>query len=409
MDAIMNGKRILYLSYDGMTDPLGQSQVLPYLRGLSKKGYIFTLVSFEKPEIFEKNRAAISEICQEADIQWVPHLYTKKPPVLSTLKDVRVMKRTAKRLHRKTPFDLVHCRSYITALAGLWLKKRTGIPFLFDMRGFWADERVDGGLWPQTNVLYRSVYQYFKRAEKRFLQEADAIVSLTYAGKDEIQSWGLATPEITVIPCCVDTTLFDPTRSSEVVALRRQLNFPENAPVLGYVGSLGTWYELPEMLEFFAVWLRQHPESVLLFVTKEPEEMIRSAAKLAGIPQDKLRIRAAVRSEMPSYISLMDFGLFFIRNAFSKKASSPVKQGELMAMGLPVICNAGVGDTDKIVEDYNAGALIRRYSTADYEAAIEKITSYPYDRSSIRAGAIDYFDLEKGIASYQRVYEKLRV
>ncbi len=30
---------ILYISYDGMTDPLGQSQVLPYLKGLAKKGY----------------------------------------------------------------------------------------------------------------------------------------------------------------------------------------------------------------------------------------------------------------------------------------------------------------------------------------------------------------------------------
>ena len=38
---------ILYLSYDGMTDPLGQSQVLPYLAGLSKKGFRFHLISFE--------------------------------------------------------------------------------------------------------------------------------------------------------------------------------------------------------------------------------------------------------------------------------------------------------------------------------------------------------------------------
>lgn len=45
---------VLYLSYDGMTDQLGQSQVIPYLQGLSKEGYSFTLISFEKPERFEK-------------------------------------------------------------------------------------------------------------------------------------------------------------------------------------------------------------------------------------------------------------------------------------------------------------------------------------------------------------------
>ena len=38
---------ILYISYDGMLEPLGQSQVIPYLGMLSKKYKIF-LISFEK-------------------------------------------------------------------------------------------------------------------------------------------------------------------------------------------------------------------------------------------------------------------------------------------------------------------------------------------------------------------------
>ena len=45
-----NSIKVLYISYDGMTDPLGQSQVLPYLEGLAKKNYAITLISFEKEE-----------------------------------------------------------------------------------------------------------------------------------------------------------------------------------------------------------------------------------------------------------------------------------------------------------------------------------------------------------------------
>jgi hypothetical protein len=56
-------QNILYLSYDGMTDPLGQSQVLPYLCGLSQKGYRFTLVSCEKPERFHAHQHTIQAIC----------------------------------------------------------------------------------------------------------------------------------------------------------------------------------------------------------------------------------------------------------------------------------------------------------------------------------------------------------
>lgn len=116
-------KRVLYLSYDGMTDPLGQSQVLPYLVGLSKQGYQFTLISFEKEERVEKGRAVIEKICRENNIQWCPLLYTKTPPVLSTLKDIRSLKRKITSLQSQSRFDLVHCRSYITALAGEWMKK----------------------------------------------------------------------------------------------------------------------------------------------------------------------------------------------------------------------------------------------------------------------------------------------
>ena len=88
-------KKILYISYDGMTDPLGQSQVLPYLVGLSKQGYEFTILSFEKKERFEKNRKIIEEIISQAGIRWVPMRFTTKPPLLSKFYDAIRMKQKA--------------------------------------------------------------------------------------------------------------------------------------------------------------------------------------------------------------------------------------------------------------------------------------------------------------------------
>lgn len=119
-----------------MTDPLGQSQVLPYLTGLSKLGYSFTLISFEKRNKYVENKNQIKQICSEAQIQWIPLSYTKQPSVLSTLWDYRKMIRKARQLHQTNPFDLVNCRSYAAALAGLSLKKSVGLKFLFDIIGF---------------------------------------------------------------------------------------------------------------------------------------------------------------------------------------------------------------------------------------------------------------------------------
>ena len=125
--ATENKTNVLYISYDGMTDQLGQSQVIPYLEGLSKHGYHFTLLSFEKKERFKKYSLEISELLKKNNITWVPLFYTKKQHVLSTIWDVLFMKRKAFQLHRQKNFFLVHCRSYISSIVGLQMKRKFGL------------------------------------------------------------------------------------------------------------------------------------------------------------------------------------------------------------------------------------------------------------------------------------------
>lgn len=164
---------VLYLSYDGLTDPLGQSQILPYVIGLSEKEYRFTIISFEKRGKFEKQKEEIQQLCRQHSIKWIPLCYHKSPPVLSTLFDVWKLWQVVKQEYKANRFRIIHCRSYITSLVGLRAKKKWGVKFIFDMRGFWADERADGGLWNLKNPLYRTIYRYFKKKEKEFLTEAD--------------------------------------------------------------------------------------------------------------------------------------------------------------------------------------------------------------------------------------------
>ncbi|MES2480131.1 MAG: glycosyltransferase [Bacteroidota bacterium] len=401
---------ILYISYDGMTDPLGQSQVLPYLVGLSAKGHTITLLSCEKNERWH-HKEVVQSICSKHHINWQPIMYTRKPPIFSTIKDVQRLKNLASSMHQKIGFEIVHCRSYISALVGQWLKQKFQIPFIFDMRGFWADERVDGALWDMKSPIYKRVYNYFKKKELQFSLQSDAVVSLTYSAKSEIENWGIQHAPITVIPCCVDMQSFDPEalKREQTAALRRKADLPDNKLVLGYVGSLGTWYLLDEMLHFFGFWLRQHPESIMFFVTNEPKDLIFQTARKQRIDTDKIRIISGNRNEMPYYISMMDFGLFFIKNAFSKKASSPVKQGELMAMGVPVICNAGVGDSDFIINKYKSGELVYSFDDKGYSDAVGRLKAEMNHPAEIRNGAKDYFDLQKGIESYAELYETLLI
>ena len=175
-------KKILYLSYDGMTDPLGQSQVLPYLIALSKNFQIH-LISFEKPESYKSLKNNIQNQIHGENIIWHPKKYNKWPPIISTIWDLFNLYFYSLKLHKKEHFNLIHCRSHLTGLIGLNLKKRINIPFLFDMRSFFPDERVDGNLGPQSNLIFRLIYNFFKSKEVLMLKEADEVVVLTNAAK----------------------------------------------------------------------------------------------------------------------------------------------------------------------------------------------------------------------------------
>lgn len=118
-----NGKRIVYLTYDGLTDSLGQSQIIPYLKELSKLNNKITIISAEKNEAFLRKREEIQSYLEQNNITWIPIKYTKKPPVLSTINDIYKFAKELKKIYINEGFDIVHCRSYITSIVGLKFKK----------------------------------------------------------------------------------------------------------------------------------------------------------------------------------------------------------------------------------------------------------------------------------------------
>jgi len=402
--------RVLYITYDGLTDPLGQSQVLPYLAGLAAVGHRITVLSCEKPGRMAQDGNRMRRQCEAAGIGWTPLAYHKRPPILSSALDAAALQRAALRLHREQSFDIVHCRSYIPARAGLALKRRFGVKLLFDMRGFWPDEKVEGNNWPLANPLYRAVYRYFKRLESRLLRGADHIVSLTEAGKAQL----LTRPElahdpaqITVIPCCVDFDHFPLATAERRKSARDRLAIPADAHVLAYLGSLGAWYMLDEMLDFFKLYQSRHDAARFLFVTPDEPHAIRLVAAARGIDPDRLLIAAATRDEVPGLLAAADLGIFFIRPVFSKTASSPTKMGEMLAVGLPILANAGVGDVEAMVEDMECGVAVRDFTSEGYTEALGRLGSLDGSPDERRRKALPWFDVKLGIERYDRVYRSL--
>jgi glycosyltransferase involved in cell wall biosynthesis len=403
----MNSRNTLYLTYDGLTDPLGKSQVLPYLLGLSKKGWHITVVSFEKEERFENGKKEIEKICMDNAIVWQPLIYTKRPPVLSTIMDLRKMKSVVKKIVVEKKVKIIHCRSYLPMLVALPFQKGS-VKVVFDMRGLWADERVDGKLWNRKNPVFNSIFNYFKKKERLFIQEAGAIVSLTRAAIPFIREQK-PKGSITVIPTAVDLDLFNfgSIQTEEKSKLKKELGLSDEF-ILGYSGSLGTWYLLKEMFLFFRELQKLNSKAKFFIITQDDDGKVIEIAHELLIPLENIIVKKANRTEMPLYLSLIDASVFFIQQKFSKIASSPTKLGELMAMGIPVICNDGVGDVKEIVEKYKAGIVLSSLDEGNLKRAAIKVLQKDYfNRDSMMEGAKEYYDLGLGVEVYDAIYTSL--
>jgi glycosyltransferase involved in cell wall biosynthesis len=302
-------------------------------------------------------------------------------------------------LSRKNRYDLVHCRSYVPSVIGLLLKKLFGSRFLFDMRGFWVDERVDGGIWRSGSASFR-ISKWF---ERRFLENADVVVTLTRSAVKELEKidYLQAMPfEYRIIPTCVDMERFRPLAS-----LRDDTDF-----VLGYLGSVGTWYLFDELLDAYRAFLQKRPATRLLIINRDDHEFIRDRLQHFSVPTESVEVLAGDYEEVPKLLARIDAGIFLIKPVYSKRASAPTRLGELLACGKPCLGNSGVGDIETILKEKGVGICVDEISR---EAIVHGLTELA-DLSSqqdiaarCRESAGKYFSLDMGVSQYSEIYGSL--
>ncbi len=394
---------VLYISYTGLLDPLGESQVLQYLKHLSADHRI-TLLTFEKPSNLADadTLAAMEAKCRDAGIAWHRRVWHKRPSLAATTWDVFWGSREAIRLARASRAQIVHCRSYVGSLIGLNVKRATGARLIFDMRGFWADERADTGRWSRSGTAYRVV----KKIERKLFLGADHVVSLTRAGVREFEQFDYLKddpPASSVIPTCTNLDLF---RASEK---------PNGPFTLGYVGSVGGWYLFDQVAEAVARLFEHDREARFLVINKGGHEMIRKDLSAAGVDLARCEIRACRYDEVGEQTARMSAGIFFILPAWSKRASCPTRMGEFLGSGVPCLANDGVGDVAEDLASTGTGVVMPvspdgRVDLSEIDRALADLvalTEVPGMAEKCRAAAEERFSLEGGVAEYDRIYRKL--
>lgn len=409
---------VVYLSHDGMLEPLGASQVLPYVTGLAEHGFKMQIVSFEKPGDLKppQRQLALRQELGQRGVAWHPLPYRSRPQLLAQAMDVVRGAREVRNVLASLPGPhLIHARSYVAGMMALLVHLATGVPYIFDMRGFWIDERVEAGFWRVSSPLV----SLLRRIESDLLRHAAAVVVLTHRGRALLEEREGYPPagRVRVVPTCTDLERFQPPRSSkhqaDVEALRSKLGV-QDGPLLVYSGSLSTWYMGPETFLAARGFLAAGGGGFLV-LTREVAEARRLAEKV-GV---EAVIRTVSHAEMPEWLRAADAGLALVRPSWAKGASAPTKVGEYLASGLAVVATAGVGDLEDQFRGSPVGLAVdsrpRKVSaTGSWEEGPGKweavgaqllAMALQTDRAQLaREVALREYALDQGTEAYRQLY-----
>ena len=394
-------KQVLYLTRNGLLEPLGQSQIFPYIRGLSRN-YEITLISFEKPaDIADPSllhRARVQ--CTELGLRWFPLRFRLKPRPWAPALAIPQLALVALWQWRRRPRpQLVHARSYVPAAIALLLHRLTGVPFIFDMRALWPEELITAGHLQRGSLLHRALLGL----ERRCLQEASAVVSLTQAAVGYLHERyprELSGQRISVIPTCADLRRFQPAEPVRAAPL-----------VIGCIGTvLSGWFLIDWLRAFFDAVARADPTAQFELISRDAPEAILAALQPAPAWAHRLRIQSAIPAGMPSIVERHTASVMFFTGGLSKLGSSPTRMAEVLGCGRPIVANPGVGDVEQVIRRHRVGVLASGSTTSEMDACVVELLALlpdPELASRCRRTAEELFSLESGTAAYRQLYAEI--
>ena len=160
-----SNKRALFITYDGLRDPLGQSQILPYLKIISRYVKYLHVISFEKKQTEKQEKVTLPK-----NVGWTKLTFSHGGIFYKFLDLILMIFKTFL-LIKKYKFNILHARSYPSMHVVYLLNKIFDFKSIFDMRGFWVDDRIDANIWSKNKFLYRIIANYYKNLEKKFVHK----------------------------------------------------------------------------------------------------------------------------------------------------------------------------------------------------------------------------------------------
>lgn len=384
----------LYISFDGLSDPLGQSQIIPYLEKikLSNSVKVFTM---EKKKL-KKNYFINKKIkCHNITFSYSQNKFKKIINYINFF--FFIVKLTT-----GYKINIIHCRGFLPALYGSIIAKFKKSKIIYDMRGFWIDEKVDNGSLNKNTIMGRIVFIYLKKIENYIIRNSNVIVVLTDKAKKHIIKNFNRKNHIFVIPCSVDYEKFNYLNFKKKNNFKKKLGLYQNGKTIIYIGSYGKYYMTQEMLKIFKYFKRKLKNFNFLVVTNQ-----KSLFKKDYRKHKEIKIINSNWNKIPNYLSIADISFCLIKPTFAKIASTPTKASESLSMGVPIITNKKIGDYEQIIKKEKIGCLLDINDINNNKNHLKIKSLLKFSRKVVRSRSQKYFDINSAVKKYNKIYELL--
>jgi hypothetical protein len=351
---------ILVFAYYSFNDPVFQSAVLPYFIGQKLAGRKIILLTWEQNQ-FQLSKEEIERRSKELALNNIIWCRTRwHSGVFKIVKkgfDFTWGLFLSLKLIYRYKIGTIYSEGFPGAIIGHYLARITGSKHIIHTFEPHADYMYDAGVWKKDSWEYRLL----KAMEVPVGNRASTIITATEAYAAVLRDKGVQS-DILVAPSCIDLDFYS-FNSTDRNSIRKGLGITDTTIVIAYLGKIGGMYMDDEIFRFWRDCL-QHNESRFRFflLSNATTEQVKGYCHHYSIPFDKMFHKFLSKEEVPAYLSAADFGFCGIRPIPSRRYSSPIKNGEYWACGLPTIIPAGMSDDAELVRQASAGFVFFNYS-----------------------------------------------
>lgn len=280
------------------------------------------------------------------------------------------------------PACLQPASHHFNAQAALAARKVTGIPVIYEVRGFLEET------WRSYfagQVKDRDYYCLSRSAETACMEAADHVVTLAAVMRDEIVGRGVPRERVTVVPNAVNERIFVPGPPDS--GLRDRLGIPQDAVVIGYVGSLVA-YEGLDTLVGTVARLRQRGRNVHLLIVGDGDQrssLVGHASSL-GIARHVSLPGRVPHDAVVEHYRLIDVFVVPRRDQQVCRLVTPIKPLEAMACGIPLVTSALPALTELTAKDH-AGRSFWPVEEAALADRLEELIADPEQRKVLGEAA----------------------